>query len=62
MPVQCDGRGLGDIMKWIILEITLLVLAVAFVVFLALDDRKNRRLRAEEDRHKEQQQDREKSD
>jgi hypothetical protein len=49
-------------MKWIILEITLLVLAVAFVVFLALDDRKNRRLRAEEDRHKEQQQDREKSD
>lgn len=49
-------------MKWIILEITLLVLAVAFVVFLALDDRKNRRLRAEEDRQKEQQQDREKSD
>lgn len=39
-------------MKWIIFEITMLVLAVAFVVFLALDDRKNRRLREQEDRQK----------
>ena len=34
----------------IIFEITALVVCIAFVVFLALDDRKNRKLREEEDR------------
>ncbi len=36
----------------IIFEITALVVVVAFVIFLARDDRKNRELRAEEDRQK----------
>ncbi len=39
-------------MKVIILEIMILVLVVAFVTYLAFDDRKNRRLREEEDRQK----------
>ena len=39
-------------MKVIIIEITMLVLCIAFMVYLARDDRKNRRLRAEEDRQK----------
>jgi len=39
-------------MKLIIIEITMLILCVAFVVWLARDDRKNRRLREEEDRQK----------
>lgn len=34
----------------IIFEITALVVVLAFVVFLALDDRKNRKIREEEDR------------
>ena len=39
-------------MKAIVLQIVVLVAVVAFVVFLAMDDRKNRKLRAEEDRRK----------
>lgn len=39
-------------MKAIIFEITALVLCIAFVVYLARDDSKNRRLREEEDRQK----------
>lgn len=39
-------------MKAIIFEVTMLVLVVAFVTYLAFDDRKNRRLRKEEDRQK----------
>ena len=39
-------------MKLIIFEIAMLVLCVAFVIYLAWDDRKNRRLRQEEDRLK----------
>ena len=39
-------------MKAIIFEITVLVLCVGFVVYLARDDGKNRRLREEEDRQK----------
>ena len=39
-------------MKAIIFEITMLVLCIAFVIYLARDDRKNRRLREEEDRQK----------
>ncbi len=34
----------------IVFEVTVLVLVLAFVCFLAWDDRKNRKLRAEEDR------------
>jgi hypothetical protein len=48
----------GDVMKLIIAEIVALVAAVAFLIFLALDDRKNRRLREEEDRQKELQEQR----
>jgi len=39
-------------MKTIIVEITVLLLCIAFLVFLARDDRKNRRAREEEDRQK----------
>ncbi len=35
-----------------IAEIVILLLCIAFVVFLARDDRKNRLLRAEEDKQK----------
>ena len=42
-------------MKVIIFETTMLVLVVGFAIFLAMDDRKNRRLREEEDRQKAQQ-------
>lgn len=34
----------------IIFEITAVVLVVAFLIFLARDDRNNRKIRAEEDR------------
>ena len=36
----------------IIFEITAMVLAVALLIFIALDDRKNRKIREEEDRQK----------
>ncbi|MFC1749094.1 hypothetical protein ACFL2V_09845 [Pseudomonadota bacterium] len=36
----------------IIFEITALIVVIAFIVFLARDDRKNRQLRKEEDRLK----------
>jgi len=39
-------------MKVIVIEITMLVLCIAFMVYLARDDRNNRRLREEEDRQK----------
>lgn len=59
-PAKRCGRVLGDVMKWIIFEITMLVVAVAFVVFLALDDRRNRRQREWEDRQKRLQKERHK--
>ncbi len=49
-------------MKAIIFEITILVLVVVFVIFLAWDDRKNRRLREEEARQKALEQERIKVD
>lgn len=39
-------------MGLIIIEASILVLLVAFVVYLAMDDRRNQRIRAEEDRNK----------
>ena len=36
----------------IIFEISVLVLVIAFLVFLAIDDRRNRKLRAREDQEK----------
>jgi len=39
-------------LKTIITEIVVLLLCIAFLVFLARDDRKNRRARDEEDRQK----------
>jgi len=39
-------------MNLIITEVTILVLCVAFVIFLGWDDYKNRRMRQEEDRQK----------
>jgi len=39
-------------MKTIIAQIVVVLLCIAFLVFLARDDRKNRRVREEEDRQK----------